>query len=60
MGGMIENGINKFSSKFLNKPIDLAIDVLMDDKFASALADGKKIASDVAKAPLKNGSLTDK
>ena len=60
MGGMIENGINKLSSKYLNKPIDLAIDVLMDDKFASALADGKKIASDVAKAPLKNGSLTDK
>ena len=60
MGGMIENGINKFSAKFLNKPIDLAIDVLMDDKFASALADGKKIAADVAKAPFKNGSLTDK
>ncbi len=60
MGGMIENGINKFSAKFLNKPIDLAIDVLMDDKFASALADGKKIASDVAKAPFQNGSLTEK
>ena len=60
MGGMIENGINKFSSKFLNKPIDLAIDVLMDDKFASALADGKKIAADVAKAPFNKGSLTEK
>lgn len=60
MGGMIENGINKFSAKYLNKPIDLAIDVLMDEKLASALSDGKKIASDLAKAPLKNGSLTEK
>ena len=60
MGGMIENGINKFSAKYLNKPIDLAIDVLMDEKLSSALNDGKKIASDIAKAPFKNGSLTDK
>ena len=43
MGGMIENGINKFSSKYLNKPIDLAIDVFMDDKFAKALADFAEI-----------------
>lgn len=58
-GNLIEKGISNFSSKVLNKPIDLAIDVLMDDKFAKALETGK-IAADVAKAPLKNGTLTDK
>lgn len=58
-GNLLEKSINNFSSKVLNKPIDLAIDVLMDDKFAEALQNGK-IALDVAKAPLKNGSLTDK
>lgn len=58
-GNLLEKSINNFSSKVLNKPIDLAIDVLMDDKFADALQNGK-IALDVAKAPLKNGSLTDK
>lgn len=58
-GNLLEKSINNFSSKVLNKPIDLAIDVLMDEKFENALQNGK-IALDVAKAPLKNGSLTDK
>ncbi len=57
-GPLIEKGINNFSSKVLNKPIDLEIDVLMDSKFADALKNGK-IASDVAKMPIGK-SLTDK
>ena len=58
-GNLIENGINKLSSKILNKPIDLGIDVLMDDKFASALQKGS-ILDDIAKMPAKDKSLTDK
>lgn len=57
-GGMIEDGINKFSSKVLKTPIDLPIDVLMDGQFTEALKNGK-ISSDVAKAPLTK-SLTEK
>lgn len=57
-GPLIEKGINKFSSKVLNKPIDLEIDVLMDSKFAEALKNGK-IASDLRKMPVGK-SLTDK
>lgn len=57
-GPIIEKGINKFSSKVLNKPIDLEIDVLMDNKFAEALQKGK-IASDLSKMPIEK-SLTDK
>ena len=58
-GNLIENGINKFSSKVLKKPIDLGIDVLMDDKFAKALSNGS-ILSDIAKMPAKDKSLTEK
>ncbi len=58
-GNLIEKGINKFSSKVLNKPIDLSIDVLMDGKFAKALSEGK-ILSDIAKMPAKDKSLTEK
>ncbi len=57
-GGMIEDGINKFSSKVLKTPIDLPIDVLMDGQFTEALKNGK-ISADVAKAPLTK-SLTEK
>ncbi len=57
-GGLLEKGINKLSSKVLNKPIDLDIDVIMDSKFEDALSKGK-IASDISKLP-KDGSLTDK
>ncbi len=57
-GNLLEKGINKFSSKILNKPIDLDIDVIMDSKFEEALSQGK-IASDLAKVP-KDKSLTDK
>lgn len=58
-GNLIENGINKFSSKVLKKPIDLGIDVLMDDKFAKALSNGS-ILADIAKMPAKDKSLTEK
>lgn len=57
-GGMIEDGINKFSSKILKTPIDLPIDVLMDSQFAEALKNGK-ISKDIAEAPLTK-SLTEK
>ena len=57
-GGIIENGINKLSATKLKIPIDLSIDVLMDNKLSEALK-SKNIAKDIAKAPL-TGSLTDK
>ncbi len=57
-GNIIENGINKFSSKVLNKPIDLSIDVLTDGNLAKALKNGT-IEKDLA--GLKEcTSLTDK
>ncbi len=46
-GNLIEKGINKFAGKTLKKPIDLSINVLMDDSFAKSLKD-KKISSDAA------------
>ncbi|MBQ3642397.1 hypothetical protein II906_10820 [bacterium] len=58
-GNLIEKGINKFSNKVLNKPIDLDIDVLMDGKLKEALSKGK-IAEDLSKLPEKSKSLTDK
>lgn len=58
-GNLIEKGINKASDKFFHKPIDLQIDVLMDDKFKEALSSGK-IASDVSLLPEKSKSLTEK
>ena len=58
-GGLIENGINKLSEKFLKKPIDLKIDVLMDKGFKEALQSGK-IAEEIAKMPAESASLTDK
>lgn len=58
-GNLIEKGINKFSSNILKKPIDLNIDVLMDNKLSEALTSGK-IMSDVAKMPDTAKSLTDK
>ena len=57
-GGIIENAINKFAANKLKTPIDLSIDVLMDNNFAKALKNGS-IASDVAKVPLAS-TLTDK
>ena len=48
-GGLIEKGINKLADKKFNKPIDLSIDVLMDDTFAKALDKGTVI-KDVDKA----------
>ena len=58
-GNLVEKGINKFSSKVLKKPIDLSIDVLMDEKLTEALSKGK-IISDAAKLPAKDKSLTEK
>ncbi len=58
-GNLIENGINKLSSKVFKKPIDLSIDVLMDEKLANALKNGN-ILDDIAKMPAKDKSLTDK
>lgn len=58
-GNLLEKGINKFSSNVLKKPIDLGIDVLMDNKFAQALENGT-ILNDLAKMPAKDKSLTEK
>lgn len=58
-GGLIEKGINKLSSKVLHKPIDLKIDVLMDEELKKALTSGK-IAEDTAKLPQAGKSLTEK
>lgn len=58
-GNLIEKGINYASDKLLDKPIDLKIDVLMDNKLKDALSNGT-IISDVAKFPAKNASLTQK
>jgi hypothetical protein len=57
-GNLLEKGINKFSDKILNKPIDLDIDVIMDNDFCNALKQGK-ILKDIEKLP-KSQSLTDK
>ena len=57
-GGMIENGINKLAANKLKMPIDLSIDVLMDENLTKALKNGT-ITSDISKAPLLS-SLTDK
>ena len=58
-GNLIEKGINKFSNKVLKKPIDLDIDVIMDDNFKNALSSGK-IAEDLKKLPEKTKTLTEK
>ena len=58
-GNLIEKGINKAADKFFHKPIDLKIDVLMDNKLSDALLNGK-IAKDVAQLPAKNKTLTEK
>ncbi len=39
-GNLIEKGINNFSNKFFKKPIDLKIDVLMDDKLKDSIIKG--------------------
>lgn len=57
-GGIIEEQISKLASKKFKMPIDLEIDVLMDNNLEKALKNGK-IASDIAKAPLTS-QLTDK
>lgn len=58
-GNIIESGINKASSKFLKKPIDLTIDTLMDTNLTKALSEGKVLA-DISKLPTKGKSLTEK
>ncbi|MBE7705227.1 MAG: hypothetical protein E7Z90_05375 [Cyanobacteria bacterium SIG29] len=58
-GNLIEKGINNISAKVFKKPIELGIDVLMDEKFAKALSNGT-ILSDIAKMPAKDKSLTEK
>ncbi len=58
-GNLIEKGINKFSSNVLKKPIDLAIDVIMDNDLSKALSNNT-ILKDLSKAPLKDKSLTKK
>lgn len=57
-GGMIESGINKLAANKLKMPIDLSIDVLMDENLTKALKNGS-ITADISKAPLLSG-LTDK
>ncbi|MBQ4122326.1 hypothetical protein IJD44_01180 [bacterium] len=58
-GNLIEKGINNLSEKVLKKPIDLKIDVLMDDELKKILSSGK-IAEQVAKMPAADKSLTEK
>lgn len=58
-GGLIEDGINKISEKFFHKPINLKIDVLMDEELKKALTSGK-IAEQVGKMPAADKSLTEK
>lgn len=58
-GSIIDKAIKKASNNILNKPIDLKIDVLMDEKLQEALTSGK-IINDVSKLPNKSAALTDK
>lgn len=57
-GGIIENAINKFAANKLKTPIDLPIDVLMDNDFLDALKNGK-ISGDISKVSLTD-TLTNK
>lgn len=58
-GNLIEKGINKFSDKILNKPIDLKIDVLTDDNLKKALS-GNIIIKDSEKFKTSASTLTEK
>lgn len=58
-GNLIEKGINKVSEKFLQKPVELKIDVLMDKNLQEALSNGK-ISKDIVLFPEKGKSLTEK
>ena len=58
-GNMIEDGINKLSENMFKKPIDLKIDVIMDENLKNALNAGT-IADDLAKIPEASKSLTEK
>ena len=58
-GNMLENGINKLSDAVFKKPIDLKIDVLMDNNLKEALL-GDTVLDDVAKLPDATKSLTEK
>ncbi len=59
LGNILEKGVNLLSDKVLNKPIDLDIDVLMDNNFSAALENGK-LAADIENLPQKGKSLTEK
>ncbi len=59
LGNFIEKGINTFSDKILNKPIDLEIDVLTDNNFSKALESGK-LLEDLKQIPSKDKTLTEK
>lgn len=57
-GSILENAVNKLSANLFKKPVDLEIDVLMDETFAKAL-ENNKAASDAALYPV-SGTLSDK
>lgn len=58
-GNMIEKGINKFSDKILNIPIDMEIDAIMDENLSNGLKNNT-ILKDLAKVPDATKPLTER
>ncbi|MDD3236690.1 MAG: hypothetical protein PHV37_01160 [Candidatus Gastranaerophilales bacterium] len=58
LGNVLQKGINAASKKFLKKPIDLDIQVLMSKELKNSLPNGK-LAQDLAKVPGKESKITD-
>lgn len=58
LGNVLQKGIDAASAKFLGKPIDLDIQVLMSKELKDALPTDK-IAKDLAKMPQKAGKITE-
>ncbi len=59
LGNFIEKGFNFISDKIIKKPIDLNINVLMDDSFSNSLAKGR-IKKDINLYKSCGEKLTDK
>lgn len=58
LGNVLQAGIDKFSKNILKRPIDLNIQVLMDDGFKKALESGK-LLKDAAMLPDKKAPLSE-
>ena len=58
-GNMIEKGINKFSDKILNIPIDMEIDAIMDENLSNGLKNNT-ILKDLDKVPDATKPLTER